>query len=62
MLRMLHEINKNTSIPVTLLTAEDLMLIIDTKLQNTDIGHKQLQSLFVETGRITRERISEIGL
>lgn len=63
MIGLLREIYKNTRVPISLLTAEDLLLIIETKLQKIDIDHKQLENLFLDTGLLTREKImSELGL
>ena len=55
----LRDIYRKTSVPVTFLKAEDLLLIIETKLQNVEIDHSQLEYLFLDHGPITRDKIIE---
>ena len=56
----LRSLYKRTQVPVTLLRAEDLLFIIDTKLQNVEIDHARLEDLFLDTGIISREKISDM--
>jgi len=55
----LRDIYRRTSVPITFLKAEDLLLIIETKLQNVEIDHSQLEYLFLDHGLITRDKIIE---
>lgn len=59
-LNLLREVFRQTRVPVTLLKASDLLFIIETKLENIYINHSQLEHLFLETGLLTREKISDI--
>ncbi len=56
----LRDIYKRTQVPITLLKASDLLFIIDTKLQDVRIDHSKLEDLFLDTGIISREKISDI--
>ncbi len=59
-LNLIREIYRKTQVPVTLLRASDLMLIIEAKLQDVSMDHKQLEYLFLDTGLITREKIIDV--
>lgn len=59
-LNLLKEVYRKTRVPITLLKASDLLFIIETKLENIYINHGQLEHLFLETGLLTREKISDI--
>lgn len=58
-LSIAHEIYKQTRIHVTLVKAEDLLLILEAKLQNIEIDVTLLEDLFLNTGILTREMIVE---
>lgn len=56
----LRSLYRRTQVPITLIRASDLLFTIDSKLQNVDIDHSRLEDLFLDTGVITREKISDI--
>lgn len=59
-LNSIREIYRRTQVPVILLKASDLLFIIDSKLQNVEIDHTRLEYLFLDTGLLTREKITDV--
>ncbi len=53
-------IYQDTRVPMVLMRADDLLHVVEEKLKNIDIDHKQLEGLFIETGLLTREKIAEV--
>lgn len=57
--QLLREIERKTQTHVTLMKASDLLFIVENKLKNSDLTHRHLEDLFLDTGLKTREQIIE---
>ena len=55
----IRDLYQKLRVPVILLRASDLMFLIETKLKNSDVDLARLESLFLDRGVLTRERISD---
>ncbi len=59
-LNLVKDVYRRTQVPVTFLSAADLLFIIEAKLQSPEIDHARLEYLFLDTGIINREKISDV--
>jgi len=59
-INLIKSVFKRTRIPIILMKAVDLQFLIEEKLKNTELTHKQLEDLFLDTGILTREKIVDI--
>lgn len=57
---LIKNVYKQTRVPVVLITARDLMFLVENKLQDISIDHNQIEDLLLDTGLITREKITDI--
>lgn len=55
----IRELYQKLRVPVILLRASDLLFLIETKLKNSDVDLARLESLFIDRGVLSRERISD---
>ena len=51
---------RKTRVPVLMISASDLLFIIEEKLKDVGLDHTRLEPLFLETGILSREKIIDI--
>jgi hypothetical protein len=59
-LSLVKDVFRRTRIPIIMMRAVDLLFLIEETLKDTELTHKRLEDLFLETGILTREKIVDI--
>jgi hypothetical protein len=57
---LLLDVYRRTRIPIVLITASDLLFLVEEKLKDVELNHSRLEMLFLENGVLPREKIIEI--
>jgi hypothetical protein len=56
----IRNVFRQTRIPIAMITAADLLYLIEEKLKDVELNHTHLEQLFLDTGILTREKIVEL--
>jgi hypothetical protein len=57
---LIRNVFRQTRIPIVMITAGDLLYLIEEKLKDIELNHTHLEQLFLDTGILTREKIVEL--
>jgi hypothetical protein len=59
-LNLVKDVFRRTRIPIVMVKASDLQFLIQQKLKDVDLTHERLETLLLETGVLTREKMVDI--
>jgi hypothetical protein len=59
-IRLIQDVDRRTNTRVVMISASDLLFVIEKKLQDFELNHSHLQLLFADTGVLTKEKIVEL--
>lgn len=59
-INLILDVYRRTRIPIIMISAADLLFVIEEKLKDVGLDHSRLEPLFLETGILSKEKIIDI--
>jgi hypothetical protein len=59
-INLILDVYRRTRIPVVMVSASDLLFLIEEKLKDVELDHSRLEQLFLVTGILSKEKIIDV--
>ena len=59
-INLILDVYRRTRIPVVMITASNLLFLIEEKLKDVELSHSRLEQLFLETGILSKQKIFDV--